>query len=122
MLRILLCFLLLFLAVPAFAGQLEDAVKSNDKVFLYIHTPSCGYCKKFDSNYRKLLGAYGTRCKFLKLDATTPYGGAVANKYRVSFVPFVVLINTKSKQNTLVAPDCLLDYACINKRVNSFVR
>lgn len=122
MTKILLCFLSLFLISPVFAGQFEDAMKSNENVLLYIYTPQCGYCTKFNPNYKKLVYAYGQKCKFVKIDGTTQYGVNLAYQMRASYVPFVALIKTKTKKATVVPADCLLRYSCVNQKVNSFIR
>ena len=121
MVRIILCFFALLFSLSAFAGQFEDASRNNKKVFLYIYTPTCGYCKKFDTNYRKLLSAYGNKCKFVKIDGSTQYGSQIAYKYQVQYVPYVVLITTKTKQGQIVPADCLMNYSCVSQKVNSFV-
>ncbi len=122
MIKILLCFISLFLTIPVFAGQFEDAMRNNDNIFLYIYTPQCGYCKKFEPNYKKLVSAFGNKCKFVKLDGNTEYGETIAYKYKAVYVPFVLLINNKTKQTTMVPPHCLTDYSCVSQRVKSFVK
>lgn len=122
MFKIVLSFLLLFFTLPVFAGSFEDAMNSSDNVFLYIYTPQCSYCTKFNPNYRKLTSVYGQKCKFVKVDGTTNYGRNLAYTLRASYVPFVVLFKTKTKNAAAIPPDCLLDYSCVSKKVNSFVK
>ena len=123
MFRFILCFLsLLFLLNPVFAGSFEDALKSSDNVVLYMSSPTCGYCKKFEPIYEKLNHAYGNKCKFVKVDVTTKYGQSLASQVGVRVVPFVMLFKTKQKMMTSIAPECLLDYACISKEVGQFIK
>ncbi len=117
-----MCFLSLMIAAPVFAGEFENAMQNSSRVFLYIYTPSCGYCKKFEPNYKKLVAAYGQKCKFVKINAETEYGARIGYKYGVKYVPYVALINPKIQKGVKVTPACLLDYACVSKNVNAFIK
>lgn len=110
------------MTIPAFAGSFEDALNSSDNVFLYIYTPSCGYCKRFEPNYNKLVSAFGNKCKFVKLNGAEQYGGTIAYQYKASYVPYVVLIKTKTKTGTVIPADCLLKYSCVSQKVSDFIK
>lgn len=122
MVRIVLCLLLMITSVPAFAGSFEDALRQSDYVMLYMTSPSCSYCKKFDPIFQKLAGNYSKKCKFVKVDSTTPYGRKLSAQVGAAFVPYVLLFQTKQQMMMQVMPECLLDYACINKEINSFIK
>lgn len=109
-------------AAPAFAGALEDAINKNDNVFLYIYTPQCSYCTKFNPNYKKLNSVYGEKCKFVKIDGTTDYGRNLIYAFRASYVPFVILLKSKTKKAVVIQSDCLLNYSCVSQKVNAFIR
>lgn len=117
-----MCILSLLFAVPVFAGDFEDAMKNSNRVCLYVYTPSCGYCKKFEPNYKKLVATYGQKCKFVKVNGETEYGARIGYKYGVKYVPYVALIYPKTQKGTKVSPDCLLDYACISNKINAFIK
>ena len=59
--------------LPSYAGELEDALKANSKVFLYVYTKECGYCVKFNPIYDSVSKKYAKDCKFVKINAATPY-------------------------------------------------
>lgn len=108
--------------LPAFAGVLDSALSSNDRVFVYIYKPYCNYCVKFDPIFKKLSTNYGGKCKFVKIDMNTQEGYKIVNQYNVMYVPYVLAINTKKGRIAQITPDCLIDYACVNTAVNSFVK
>ncbi len=110
------------LVPPVIAGQFEDAMATNENVFLYIYTPQCGYCMKFSQNYRRLISAYGQKCKFVKINGETPYGVNLATKLRANYVPFVALINSKANKGEIISSDCLLEYSCVSNKVNLFIK
>lgn len=114
--------ILSFCTLPVFAGSFEDAVKSGNNVFLYMYTPTCGYCVKFNPIYTKISSQYGNKYKFVKIDASTMYGQSLMRKFRARYVPFVVLTNGKTKQSAQIMSDCLTEYACVEKAVNHFAK
>ena len=116
---ILLSFLI---TAPSFAGELENAIRDNDYVFLYLYTKNCGYCKKFNPVYEKTYKNHNTKYKFVKIDADSRYGEQILRHYRAYYVPYVVLINTKANKNVQVASNCLLSTACINNAVKNFAK
>lgn len=116
-----LIILFLFIALPVFAGLYETAIANNQKVFLYIYTPSCSYCVKFNPIYNKISEKYGNRCKFLKINATTDYGRELARKFRVTSVPYVVMIDSRKKIMNIIEPSCLIDYACTDSAVGALL-
>ncbi len=122
MIRFILCLLSLFFVSPVFAGAYEDAMKNYNNVFLYIYTPQCGYCKKFEPNYNKLKSAYSGKCKFVKIDATTDYGKVISYNYQVKYVPYVALLKPKAKDGIQVPPKCLLNYSCISQQLNGYFK
>lgn len=109
------------LLLPAFAGEYEDALKSGDKIFLYLYTPECGYCTKFNPNYNKLSSIYGNKCKFLKINAATTYGNSIMRNFNAYYVPYVSIIDNKKHTFSRIDPSCLLNYACVQDAVNKFV-
>ena len=119
--RLLLCLLLFLLTFPVFAGSVQDAMKTHDKVFIYLYTKNCGYCVKFNPIYEKVMNKFSNRCKFLKIDAETPYGISVMRDLQGVFVPYVILMDNKEKKLYKLQPNCLLDYACTANAVDVFV-
>ena len=121
MLKKLLITLFLLMALPVFAGEFEDARRSYSKIFLYLYTPECKYCKEFSPIYDRLLQRYGRNCKFVKIDANTEYGNSVMRSVMGSYVPYVILLNTEKQTLQRVTPTCLLNYSCVKDAVNKFV-
>ena len=121
MFKKILCVLSLMLALPVVAGEFDNAVKNNDKIFLYLYSPSCGYCAKFSPIYGKLSKNYGTKCKFVKFDTTTKEGLELSRRFNTMFVPYGIAINNKTHTGVQISPDCLIDYACVNSVMSKFV-
>ena len=120
MLKRLILILILFLLSPVYAGVLENAVKDNDYVFLYLYTNNCGYCKKFNPYYEQAVKKHSKNCKFLKVDADSGYGYNLMKKFRSFYVPFVVLIDTKASKSAHIPGECLLSSVCLDKVVTGF--
>ena len=120
--RFILCLLALFVMSSASAGVYEEALKQNERVFIYIYTQNCGYCVKFKPIYEKLAVKYAPKCKFVKIDADTEYGKNLARAFGVRFVPYVVLANSKMGQTALMPPNCLLHFECADDIMRGFVK
>lgn len=113
--------LALLAMVPAYAGPVEDAMKSSDKVFLYLYTPSCGACKQFNSLYMGFTRKYGQQCKFVKVNASTQYGAKIAMSVGLKYVPWVVLIDSKNKTRKHLKWECLRHPECSKKSIEAFI-
>lgn len=116
-----LLFLLLFMALPAFSGEFEEASREHAKILVYMYTPECGYCKKFDPLYSQVLQKYGKSCKFLKINAATEYGNFIMRRLNASYVPYVALINNQKQTLQRITPTCLLNLACTKDALDKFV-
>ena len=108
--------------LPASAGVFEDAIQQNDKVLLYLYTPQCRYCKQSDPVFKKLSENYKQQVKFVKVDATTEYGLILSMRHQATYVPYVVMIDSKAKEGLRVHPSCMINYACANKALSDFVK
>ena len=114
-------FILLIIGMlPVFAGELENALSKDKNVFLYLYTPSCGYCTKFSPRYEKLSKMYDGQYSFVKVDASTPYGYQLMSKYCVRYVSYVLLLSTKKNNGVQLAPSCLMDRECVEKSMKEF--
>ena len=120
MLKKLLISLCLIFSIPAFAGQLENALKNNQNVFLYIYKEDCGLRQQFNPVYKKISKKHNNKFGFLKISADTSYGRQLAAVYNVRFVPFVVMIHSDDKNSATVDPRCLINEACISRVLNNF--
>ena len=120
MLKKCLLALLIMSILPVLAGELETAFSKGKKVFLYLYTPSCGYCTKFSPRYDKLSKMYDVEYSFVKVDASTPYGYQLMRKYGGRYVPYVLLLDPKKNSGVQLAPSCLMDRDCIEKSVKEF--
>lgn len=121
MLKRILSVLLILGCIPAFAGELENALAKNKNVFLYFYTPECGYCNKFLPRYNKLSKMYDKNYTFIKLDASTQYGHSVFRKFKGRYVPYVVLINYKNKV-AQIDPNCLMNTECSEQELMKFIK
>ena len=119
MLKKILGLLSFFVILPSFAGAFEDAIKSNDYVFLYLYTSNCGYCTKFTPIYEQLKKSH-KEIKFLKVDADTLYGFNLMRNFGARYVPFVALVNSKTKMGEQISPECIMQLACTEKAIKGF--
>ena len=120
MFKKLLLLILISFVLPVSAGELEDALKNNNYVFAYFYTPECGFCRKFDDRYNKLSSTYKNQFKFVKINVNTKYGYSLMRAYNGRYVPFVLLLNSKTKQGAEVYHQCLFDTSCTEKVFKEF--
>ena len=118
--KILLILSLVML--PACAGVFEDALQHNDKVLLYLYTPECRYCKQSDPVFKKLSENYKNQVKFIKVDANTEYGLILSMRNQATYVPYVVMVDSKAKEGHRLHPSCMINYACANNALKDFVK
>ena len=121
MFKRLVSILLLLLTLPAVAGELEDALKTNSKIFLYMYTDNCTYCEKFKPIGNKLVQKYKKNCAVVKVDAATSYGNKLMQEFGAFYVPNVMLIDYNKQTMKRVAPACMLTYECIKDALEEFV-
>ena len=122
MLKKILITTLCLVTIPVIAGLVESAKANKPYVFLYLYTPECGYCKKFNPNYNKISQKYNNKFEYLKINAKTPYGNSLITKYRARYVPYVVVINSKTGRAFPIQTSCLIDYACLDEVVSGFIK
>lgn len=115
-----LLFLFFFLALPAFSGQVEDALSKGHNVFLYLYSPKCKYCTMFAPTYNKLTKKHDGEFVFIKTDSTTSYGNDLMYKFRAGYVPYVILLNANKKTAVQITPACLLDMVCTENSMKEF--
>ena len=120
MLKKLFAFCTIFLTLPVFAGEFEDALVKYDNVFLYIYTPDCSVCRQFDEKYKKLAKIYDKHYGFVKVDASNAYGRILLRSFWGQYVPFVVLVSEKNRTASRIEPDCIMDMACLEKSIKDF--
>lgn len=117
-----LIILSLFMLIPVFAGQYEDALRSGEPVILYIYTKECKYCKEFNPIFDALAQNYRKSYRFVKVDAYSPYGGLLIQDFRANYVPFVVLADARRQRLISIQPDCLLKNACVEEELKKFIK
>ncbi len=120
--KIILIALSLFLILPAYAGQYEDALRTGRAVFLYLHTKNCNYCKAFNPIFEKTFKTYKDSFQFVSIDAESPYGMLLMNDFHAGYVPFVILADARRQYMTSVLPDCLIDNACLEGEIKNFLK
>ena len=122
MLKKIILTLILFSLLPVFAGEYEDALNSGDNIFLYLYTPSCGSCKRFNPIYNKLVAENRDLCRFIKLNANTEYGYKIFKNYKCRYVPNVILIKGDSKQASRMQNHCVHDFRCADDTIKNFFK
>ena len=120
--KIFLTFLSLFIIAPVFAGQYEDALRTGQPVVLYMYTKTCNYCKNFNPIFDKVAQNYKNSCRFVKVDAESPYGSLLVRDMVVGYVPFVSLTNANKKLMYTIEPSCLKDSACFEGELKNFLK
>ena len=96
-------------------------VANYDKIFLYLYTPECSYCEKFNPNYEKVFNKHLNKCRFVKVNANTKQGNELMRAVNGYYVPFVLLIDSSTKQIRRIEPNCLLNLSCVNNAVENLV-
>lgn len=109
-------------ALPVMSGELENAINTSDKVFLYLYTDNCRYCIMFNSIYSKIYEKYNKNCKFVKVNANSEYGNLLMRNANASYVPYVALINTEAQTLQKVQPECMLKSSCMKNTVERFLK
>ena len=122
MFRRLLFFIALFLVLPSSAGEFEAAIKNNQKVFLYITSPECGRCVRFNPIYKNISSKYSKQMKFIKVDLESPYGRNLMRTYKGWYLPFVMVVNPEKGLNVKISPDCLLENACVESYIKDYIQ
>ncbi len=112
---------MMFFMLPVSAGELEQLIINNEKMVLYLYTPECSYCVKFNPIFEKLENKFGNKCKFLKVNANTEYGYMLMYATRGTYVPNVILIDSKNQVMNRMEANCLLNMACANESVSKLV-
>ena len=79
-------------------------------------------CVKFNPVYNNVAKKYSDKYKFLKVNAKTAEGYSLMKRFNAEFVPFVVLINTKTNEAANISPGCLLKLACTERVINDFFK
>lgn len=109
-----------FFMQAALAGEVESALNKGNNVFLYITSPRCKYCVRFDPIYNKLLQTHNGEFSFFKVDSSTKYGHNLMYEYQAFYVPYVVLLNKPKGKGLHITPECLSDNACLEMAMKQF--
>lgn len=115
-----LLFLSLFTVLPSFAGDVEKALNKGYNVFLYLYSPKCKYCTKFSPKYEQVKKTHNGEFVFVKADTSTQYGRSLMTEFSGSYVPYVIMINTRKKVAVQIHPYCLMDLKCIESNMAEF--
>ena len=121
MFKRLVLVLLLFISLSAQAGELDKLIEANEKLFLYLYTQDCSYCVKFNPIYNKMVKKYKGKCNFIKIDANSKQGSFLMYETQANYVPNVVIIDAKKRRLAKLVPNCLLEEACMDRVLKSFV-
>ncbi len=116
----LLFLLTMFITLPAFSGEFENAMSKGHNIFLYLYSPRCKYCTMFTPTYKQLEKSHDGEFVFIKTDSTTAYGKELMYEFHAGFVPYVIMINSQKKIAAQITPDCLIDKGCVEKSMKNF--
>ena len=120
MIKRFMLLLMLMLIQPVFAGDLESALAKHNNVVLYMYTQHCGYCQRFKPIYTKVSKTYDKQFGFVDVDANTQYGYQLSRKFWVRYVPFVIVINSKTMNYKEIDTNCLMKTACFESELKKF--
>ena len=120
--KLILTVVSFLVMLPSIAGQYEDALRTGQPVLLYLYSKDCSYCKTFNPMYEKLFQNHKNTYRFVKVDANSPYGGLLVRDMMAGYVPFVVLADAKRHYLTVINPDCIVNNACIEGEMKSFLK
>jgi len=112
--RLFTLFITLFTLSVAMteAGELEKILAKNSATVIYLYSPTCSYCQKFDPNYTKLSDKYGKNYQFVKMNITSKSSYSLISELGVRYVPYVLLFNSKKHTVVPIDPECMLSYSC----------
>ena len=120
--KFVLLLLIMFLNMPVFAGQYEDALRTGKPVCLYMYTKTCKYCKQFKPVFEKIVQNHKNTYRFVSIDAESPYGNLLMRDLYAAYVPYVVLSDAKRHYFVPIAPSCAIEYSCIEKEMKKFLK
>ena len=103
-----------FAILPVNAGVYEDALSGNDIVFLYLYSSYCKSCSTIAPYYEDIVNSH-KEIKGVKVNADTSYGMSLLRKFRIMYVPYFVLTNSKSGKSVSVNSYCLVDNICMER-------
>lgn len=126
--RAFLCFVLMLamagsvFAAPTAETPFEKGLKSKRPMIVLLYAPWSVNNTTATKNFAALRKNYGSKASFVALD----FASEDAKAYNDYFIlqprlPQVMMFKNASKMSVFVPRDCLLDYACVSKKVNSFV-
>lgn len=117
--KLVLLLLLLGVSVSVFANNIR--MQANTKTLLYLYSPSCGYCVKFEPIFKKVSETFAGKCIFKKVDASSAEGQKLMQKYNGVFVPYVLILDDKTNYKAYISPNCIMSYACTSSAVENFI-
>lgn len=113
--------LILFLGVSLVVLANNVKAQSHTKTLLYLYSPNCTYCVKFEPIFHKVSKAFAGKCNFKKVDVRTAEGQKLMQKYNGVFVPYVLILDDKTDYEAFISPNCIISYACTSSAVENFV-
>lgn len=115
-----LLLIALIFGLPAFSGEVENALDKGNNVFLYLTSAKCKYCVAFNPIYNRLLQKHNGEFSFFKVDSSSKYGRGLMLEYSAYYVPYVVLLNKPKKKGIHIPPPCLMDDVCLESALKDF--
>ncbi len=126
--KALLLFLLIFglvnvsIAAPTSGISFEQGLNSKKPMVVLLYAPWSEGAVAANKNMIALKKAYGSKANFITLNIA-----ADETKYYNSMLPIqpnlpnIMMFKDKAKISRFIPKDCVLDYACVSKKANSFL-
>lgn len=101
----------------------KDGFNSKKPMLVFIFAPWSDNSEQLTQNINSLKKTYGNSVNIVSLDIsdsqTKDYNDILPIQPKL---PHMMMFKDKAKISRYVPKECVIDYACLSKRVNAFVR
>lgn len=123
-LSIILLTLFLSAGIKAVAAPLtfDQAVEDKKPALVLITAPWASASQTAVANFNSLKNVYGDAANFVTLDIASEQARSYNSKYAFfPNIPYMMMFKSKAKIQLFVPQSCVLDNACISKKVGTFL-
>lgn len=117
---ILTLFLLFVSVLPAASLSFDEAMSSSKPFVFYMYQDGCSACKYFDSIYDSSQKEYNSKFNFVRQNSDTSLSAKLIEKWNIDSVPFVLVINPKTKRASIVGEYCIMAKDCFLKTLETY--